>query len=196
MSFVLAPLPYPKDALSPIISEETLTYHHDKHHAAYVTNLNGLVGPSCTKTLEELITTSEGPLFNQAAQVWNHEFFFSCMEPPKEVNLPSRMMMELIERDFETFDKFKAEFTKQCASHFGSGWVYLVVKDTKLAIVSGHDADNPMKGGRGMPVLACDVWEHAYYIDYRNARASYIDGWWKLVNWTLAERRCEALMSE
>lgn len=171
MAFELPPLPYAKDALVPHISAETLEYHHDKHHNTYVVNLNNLV-PGTEfegKTLEEIIKTSSGGIFNNAAQVWNHTFYWECLAP-NAGGEPTGALAEAINTAFGSFDKFKEEFSKTSIGTFGSGWGWLVKKaDGSLALASTIGAGNPLTSG-DTPLLTCDVWEHAYYIDYRNLR--------------------------
>ena len=189
--FALPPLPWEKDALEPHISAETIDYHYGKHHLAYVNKLNELLGmPENAdwkdKTLEEIVIGTTGVMFNQAAQIWNHNFYWECLKPnpDSEANPPTGAIKDLIDRDFGSFDAFNEQFTTACVGHFGSGWVWLVCgSDGKLMITQGHDAGNPLKDGTGTPLLTCDVWEHAYYVDRRNARPAYVAAWWNLVNW-------------
>jgi Fe-Mn family superoxide dismutase len=186
MAFTLPDLPYAKDALAPHISAETLEYHHGKHHAAYVTNLNKLLEgkPEASKSLEEVIMGAENGsgVFNNAAQVWNHTFYWHCMKP-NGGGQPTGDLLAAINRDFGSFDKFKEEFANAGATQFGSGWAWLVEKDGKLAVTKTANADLPMKHGQ-KALLTMDVWEHAYYIDYRNARPKYIETFLNhLVNW-------------
>jgi len=187
--FVLPPLPYAQDALAPHISAETLSFHHGKHHAAYVTKLNGMVAGTddAKKTLEQLIK-EKGKTFNMAAQIWNHTFYWHSMSP-KGGSIPTGKINEEIVASFGSYDKFKEEFTTAASGHFGSGWAWLVrhPDNNKLQVVQSHDAGNPLTDGL-VPVLTCDVWEHAYYIDYRNDRGKYINSWWALVNWEFAEK--------
>lgn len=187
MAFSLPNLPYAKDALAPHMSAETLDYHHGKHHAAYVTNLNKLLEgkPEASKSLEEIITSSEGPVFNNAAQIWNHTFFWSCMKPGGG-GAPSGDLAAAITRDFGSFDKFKEEFSQAAATQFGSGWAWLVLDGGKLSVMKTSNADLPMKSGK-KALLTIDVWEHAYYIDHRNARPKFIETFLThLVNWDFA----------
>ncbi len=188
MAFELPALPYAKDALAPHISAETLEFHHGKHHAGYVNKLNGFVeaDPSLAgKSLEELITTTEGGVFNNAAQVWNHTFYWNSMSP-NGGGEPTGALAEAIARDFGSFAAFKDAFSKAAAGRFGSGWAWLVKDaDGKLSVMSTANAGNPLTDGL-TPILTCDVWEHAYYIDYRNARPKYVEAWWNLVNWDFA----------
>jgi Fe-Mn family superoxide dismutase len=185
MAFTLPPLPYDKNALAPHISAETLEYHHGKHHQAYVTNLNKLLEgkPEASKSLEDIILSSEGGVFNNAAQVWNHTFYWSCMKP-NGGGQPTGDLADAIKRDFGSFEKFSEEFSQAAATQFGSGWAWLVLgKDKKLAVTKTGNADLPMKHGQ-KALLTIDVWEHAYYIDYRNQRPKYIETFLKsLVNW-------------
>lgn len=185
MAFTLPPLPYAKDALAPHISAETLEYHHGKHHNAYVTNLNKLLEgkPEASKSLEDIILSSEGGVFNNAAQVWNHTFYWHCMKP-NGGGQPTGDLADAIKRDFGSFEKFSEEFSNAAATQFGSGWAWLVLnKDKKLAVTKTPNADLPMKHGQ-KALLTIDVWEHAYYIDYRNLRPKYIETFLKsLVNW-------------
>ncbi len=185
MAFTLPPLPYAKDALAPHISAETLEYHHGKHHNAYVTNLNKLLEgkPEASKSLEDIVLSSEGGVFNNAAQVWNHTFYWNSMKP-NGGGQPTGDLADAIKRDFGSFEKFSEEFSNAAATQFGSGWAWLVIgKDKKLAVTKTGNADLPMKHGQ-KALLTIDVWEHAYYIDYRNLRPKYIETFLKsLVNW-------------
>jgi len=187
MAFTLPELPYSKDGLAPHISAETLDFHHGKHHNAYVTNLNNLTEgkPEAEKSVEELVKTAEGGVFNNAAQIWNHTFYWNSMKPGGG-GAPSGAIAEAITRDFGSFDAFKEQFTKAAATLFGSGWCWLVKgADGKLEIVQTSNAASPLRDGK-TPILTCDVWEHAYYVDYRNARPKYVEAWWNLVNWDFA----------
>ncbi|HEY8038893.1 MAG TPA: superoxide dismutase [Polyangiaceae bacterium] len=188
MAFTLPPLPYDKSALAPHISAETLEFHHGKHHAAYVTNLNKLVEgkPEASKSLEDIILSSEGGVFNNAAQIWNHTFYWHSMKPGGG-GQPTGDLADAIKRDFGSLEKFAEEFSTAGATQFGSGWAWLVLgKDKKLAVTKTPNADLPMKHGQ-KALLTMDVWEHAYYIDYRNARPKYIETFLKsLVNWDFA----------
>ena len=180
----LAKLPYPEDALEPHISAETLQYHYGKHHASYVDKLNAQLDGSGfeSATLEEIIKDADGGLFNNAAQVWNHTFYWNCMSPDGG-GTPGAELSRVIEDNFGDLEKFKEDFKQAATANFGSGWTWLVKKpDGELEIVNTDDADNPLRKGL-QPLLTCDVWEHAYYIDYRNARGDYIDAFWKLVDW-------------
>jgi len=191
MAFELPPLPYNKDALAPVISAETLEYHHDKHHAAYVTNLNKLVENTeyAGKTLEEIIMSAPaGGIFNNAAQVWNHTFYFNCLGPDGGGE-PSGALADDITRDFGSFDAFRTRVIASATGNFGSGWTWLVRNaDGGLEVVNTSNAGNPMTDGR-VPLLAIDVWEHAYYIDYRNARPKYLEAIWDIINWNFVASR-------
>lgn len=192
MTFTLPPLPYAKNALAPHISEETLEYHYGKHHQAYVTNLNKLVADTdfANMKLEDVIKKSSGGIFNNAAQVWNHTFYWHCLSP-KGGDEPSGKVADAINKKFESFAKFKEQFTQTAISTFGSGWAWLVKdKDGELNIVSTSNAGTPMTEG-SKALLTCDVWEHAYYIDYRNARPEYLNAFWKLVNWEFVSNNLE-----
>ena len=189
MAFTLPPLPYAKEALAPHISAETLEFHHGKHHNAYVTNLNKLIDgkPEASLSLEEIILRSDGGVFNNAAQVWNHTFYWHCMKP-NGGGQPTGDLADAIKRDFGSFEKFKEEFANAAATQFGSGWAWLVEKDGKLAVTKTGNADLPMKHGQ-KALLTIDVWEHAYYIDYRNLRPKYIETFLtSLVNWDFATK--------
>jgi len=184
MEHTLPPLPYAKDALQPHISQETLEYHYGKHHQAYVTNLNNLIKGTEFENapLEDIIKKSSGGIFNNSAQVWNHTFFWNCMKP-NGGGAPAGALAEAINAKWGSFDKFKEEFTKAAVSNFGSGWTWLVKKtDGSVDIVNTSNAVNPLTGS-DKPLLTCDVWEHAYYIDYRNARPKFVEAFWNVVNW-------------
>ena len=184
MPFELPALPYARDALAPHISEETLDYHYGKHHNTYVTNLNNLIAGTEHEdnSLEEIILTSTGGLFNNAAQVWNHTFYWSCLSP-EGGGEPADALADAINASFGSFEAFKEQFSTFAATNFGSGWTWLVMNDDGgLEIVNTSNAANPMTDGL-KPLLTCDVWEHAYYIDYRNARPAYLEAFWKLVHW-------------
>lgn len=189
MSFTLPPLPYAKDALAPHISAETLEYHYGKHHNAYVTNLNKLIaGTEFEKlSLEEIILKSSGGIFNNAAQVWNHTFYWHSLSPNggKE---PTGRLAELINKQFGSFAEFKEKFTQTAIGTFGSGWAWLVQEESgALSLMSTSNAATPMTEKKHA-LLTCDVWEHAYYIDYRNARPDYLNAFWDLVNWEFAAK--------
>jgi superoxide dismutase, Fe-Mn family len=185
MAFELPKLPYAKNALAPYLSEETLEYHYGKHHAAYVKKLNELIANTkfVNMPLEEIIKTADrGPIFNNAAQHWNHSFYWNCLAP-KGAGEPGGALATAIERDFKSFKEFTKEFSEAAIEEFGSGWAWLVQRrDGSLAIEKASNADNPLVRNE-RPLLACDVWEHAYYIDYRNARPKYVEAFWHVVNW-------------
>jgi Fe-Mn family superoxide dismutase len=184
MAFTLPDLPYAKDALAPHLSQETLEYHHDKHHNAYVTNLNGLIDgtDNAGKSLEEIILAADGPLFNNAAQVWNHTFYWNCMKPGGG-GAPSGDLAKAIDIAFGSLDDFKKELSAAAVGQFGSGWGWLVLDHGVLKVAKTGNADLPLKHGQ-TALLTVDVWEHAYYIDYRNLRPKYVETFLSnLVNW-------------
>ncbi|MDE9463857.1 superoxide dismutase [Fe] [Xenorhabdus bovienii] len=188
MSFELPALPYAKNALEPHISAETLEYHYGKHHNAYVVNLNNLIKDTefAGKSLEEIIKTSEGGIFNNAAQVWNHTFYWNSLSP-NGGGEPTGKVADAINNAFGSFAEFKQQFTDAALKNFGSGWTWLVKKaDGSVAIVNTSNAATPLTS-EDKPVLTVDVWEHAYYIDYRNARPQYLEHFWALVNWKFVE---------
>jgi Fe-Mn family superoxide dismutase len=184
MEHKLPDLPYGKEALVPHISAETIEYHYGKHHKAYIDNINRLItGTEFAKmSLEEVIRKSSGSIFNNAAQVWNHTFYWNCLSP-NGGGEPDGELADAINRQFGTFIQFKERFTNAAVTLFGSGWTWLVKNiDGSLSVEVTSNAETPLKEGK-KALLTCDVWEHAYYIDYRNARAKYIQGFWDLVNW-------------
>jgi len=184
MKHVLPELPYAKNALEPHISAETLEYHYGKHHATYVANLNKLIpGTEFDEmSLEEIIKKSSGGIFNNAAQIWNHTFYWNCLSPSGGGE-PEDDMLQAINQAFGSLEAFKEKFATSAATNFGSGWTWLVKSaDGKLEIVNTGNAGTPLTEGK-QPLLVCDVWEHAYYIDYRNARPKYVEAFWNLVNW-------------
>lgn len=184
MEHKLPDLPYPKEALQPHISAETLEFHHGKHHRAYVTKLNELIKGTQYENmpLEEIVKSSEGGVFNNAGQHWNHSFFWNCMTP-KTVGFPGGKVGDLINKKWGNFDKFKEDFSKNAVANFGSGWTWLVQnKQGDVEIMNTSNADTPLKHNI-KPLLTLDVWEHAYYIDYRNARADFIKAFWNVCNW-------------
>lgn len=194
MAFELPPLPYAQDALEPHISAETLSFHYGKHHQAYVNKLNALTDGSdlADKSLEDLIKTADGGVFNNAAQVWNHTFYWHCMAP-NAGGEPEGALADAINEAFGSFALFKAAFTEAATTHFGSGWAWLVkATDGSLRILSTANAENPLRDGH-TPLLTCDVWEHAYYLDTQNARPAYVDNFWQCVNWAfVAEQLANA----
>lgn len=184
MAFTLPDLPYAKDALAPYLSQETLEYHHGKHHNAYVTNLNGLIEGTdmASKSLEEIIKLADGGVFNNAAQVWNHTFYWQCMKPGGGGE-PAGELADALTKAFGSIGAFKEEFTQAANTQFGSGWAWLVNDGGTLKVTKTSNADLPMKHGQ-TALLTVDVWEHAYYIDYRNLRAKYVETFLaNLVNW-------------
>lgn len=188
MSFELPELPYSRDALAPHISAETIDYHYGKHHQAYVNNLNGLVEgtDNADKSLEEIIRNSSGGLFNNAAQVWNHTFYWHCLSP-NGGGEPSGELADAIKQAFGSFAEFKDKFTASAAGNFGSGWTWLVKNSSgNLEIINTSNADTPITDESITPLLTVDVWEHAYYVDYRNARPEYLKHFWELINWDFA----------
>lgn len=190
MSMTLPALPYSQDALEPHISARTLSFHYGKHHQAYLNNLNNFIAADEKlqgKTLEEIITSSTGGLFNNAAQVWNHTFYWHSLSP-QGGGAPTGAIAGLIDRDFGSFEAFQKAFAAAAGGQFGSGWAWLV-QDTagKLAITTTSNAGCPLTDGV-KPILTCDVWEHAYYLDYQNSRPNYVAAWWNLVNWNFANQ--------
>nr|WP_319997287.1 superoxide dismutase [uncultured Draconibacterium sp.] len=190
MAFSLPKLPYANNALEPVISEKTIEFHYGKHHQAYVNNLNGLIEGTEFEnaSLEDIIKKAEGGIFNNGAQVWNHTFYFTqfsadgCKEPKDDLKAA-------IDAKFGSFDAFKEAFSKAAATLFGSGWAWLVVDEKgELEIVQTSNAGNPLRDGK-RPVLTCDVWEHAYYLDKQNARPAYIADFWKIVDWKVVSER-------
>ena len=190
MAFELPALPYAKNALAPHISEETLDFHYGKHHQTYVTNLNNLVAGTDNegKSLEDIIKSASGGLFNNAAQVWNHTFYWHCLSPNGGGD-PSGALADAINAKWGSAANFKDEFSKSAAGNFGSGWTWLVKNaDGSIDIANTSNAGTPLTDGKTC-LLTCDVWEHAYYIDYRNARPKYLEAFWNLVNWDYASQQ-------
>lgn len=190
MKFELPKLNYDLDDLSPIISKQTLEFHHGKHHQAYVNNLNNLIKGTKFENadLETIIKEADGGIFNNGAQVWNHTFYFETFSKNPKTE-PTGKLADAIERDFGSFAKFKETFAKAAATIFGSGWAWLVKNASgNLEIVKESNAGNPLRNGL-TPILTCDVWEHAYYLDYQNRRPDYLDSFWKLVDWNIVEKR-------
>lgn len=188
MAFELPALPYAKDALAPHISAETLEYHYGKHHNTYVEKLNGLIEGTAfaSKSLEEIVRSSEGGMFNNAAQVWNHTFYWHCLSP-NGGGEPSGTLADAIKAKWGSFAEFKKAFTDKAVNNFGSSWTWLVKKaDGSLDIVNTSNAATPLTDTSVTPVMTVDLWEHAYYIDYRNARPKYMEAFWALVNWKFA----------
>lgn len=194
MAFELPALPYAINALEPHISQETLEYHHGKHHNTYVVNLNNLV-PGTEfegKSLEEIIKTSNGGIFNNAAQIWNHTFYWHCLSP-NGGGEPTGALADAINKAFSSFAEFKDAFTKSAIGNFGSSWTWLVKKaDGSLAIVNTSNAGCPLTEAGTTPLLTVDLWEHAYYIDFRNLRPKYMETFWALVNWEFVAKNLAA----
>ncbi|HGJ5898407.1 superoxide dismutase [Fe] [Arsenophonus apicola] len=189
MSFQLPSLPYAKNALEPHISQETIEYYYGKHHSTYVNNLNNLIkGTNFEgKTLEEIIKNAQGGILNNAAQVWNHTFYWHCLAP-NAGGEPTGKIAEAINQQFDSFEKFKQQFTDAAIKNFGSGWTWLVKQaNGKLSIINTSNAATPISGD-DKPLLTVDIWEHAYYIDYRNVRAEYLTNFWSLANWPFVEQ--------
>ena len=198
--YELMALPYAPDALEPVISKETIAFHHGKHLQAYVNNLNGLASPPNPspkgegslgelEMLKELVLHSEGAVFNNAGQILNHNMYFGQFKAPQAGNKPTGQLAEAIDRDFGSFEAFKEEFEKAGATLFGSGWVWLSAdKDGKLVITQETNAANPIQKGL-KPLLTFDVWEHAYYLDYQNRRADHLAALWDIVDWEVVEKR-------
>jgi Fe-Mn family superoxide dismutase len=189
MEHTLPDLPYEKNALEPNISAETLDFHYGKHHAAYVRNLNNLIQGTeyADMALEDIIVKASGGIFNNAAQVWNHTFYWNGLKPDGS-GKPTGTLAKAIDKEFRSFEEFKKAFTQKAVTLFGSGWAWLVKnKEGGLAIETTSNAGNPMTSGQ-TPLLTCDVWEHAYYIDYRNARPKYVEAFWNLVNWDFVSK--------
>ena len=190
MSFELPALPFAMDALEPFITAKTLEFHYGKHHQAYVTNLNKLIPGTEFEnaSLEEIIMKAEGGIFNNGAQVWNHTFYWNCLTPNGKEH-PSGDLLDAINRDFGSFEEFREKFSVASATLFGSGWAWLVKdKDARLHIIQESNAGNPLRQGY-TPLLTCDVWEHAYYLDKQNRRPAYVEDFWKLVDWRKVEER-------
>ena len=190
MAFQLPPLPYGNADLEPHISEQTVNYHYGKHHKTYVDKVNKLTEGTSFEdaTLEEIVKKAEGGIFNNGAQVWNHTFYWHSLSPDGG-GMPGGKLKEAIDRDFGSFEKFKEEFTASATTLFGSGWTWLVMKgDGKLDIINESNAGNPLRNGM-KPLLTCDMWEHAFYLDRQNRKPEYLDAFWKLVNWDAAEKR-------
>lgn len=187
MAFDLPPLPYEKNALEPHISAETLEFHYGKHHQTYVTKLNGLVEGTdlAEKSLEEIVKTSEGGVFNNAAQIWNHTFYWNSLSP-NGGGEPTGALADAINAKWGSFAEFKAAFNNKAVNNFGSSWTWLVETAEGLDIVNTSNAGTPITEEGVTPLMTVDLWEHAYYIDYRNVRPNYLEGFWSLVNWEFA----------
>jgi len=190
MSFKLTPLPFPKDALEPLMSVETIEYHYEKHHRGYVNKLNELIRNTEFQTmgLEEIVKSATGTIFNNASQAWNHSFFWKCLRP-KSSDGPSKELVQVLEKSFGSQDQFQAEFNAKAEALFGSGWVWLARhKSGVLSIEALGNAGNPLTSDM-QPILALDIWEHAYYLDHRNSRSEFVKAWWDLVNWDFVANR-------
>ncbi|MDZ4350362.1 MAG: Fe-Mn family superoxide dismutase [Xanthomonadaceae bacterium] len=190
MAIELPALPYARDALEPHISAETIDFHYGKHHQTYVTNLNKLIEGTefADQDLETIVHKSQGGMFNNAAQIWNHTFYWNCLKP-NGGGEPSGKLAEAIDKAFGSFSQFKEQFSQTAITTFGSGWAWLVQReDGSLGLVSTSNAATPLTGP-DTPLLTCDVWEHAYYIDYRNARPKYLEAFWNLVDWDAVATR-------
>lgn len=193
MSITLAALPYAMNALAPVISEETLQYHYGKHHKAYVDKLNSLIAGTTmdNQSLEDIILNSQGAIFNNAAQVWNHTFYWHCLSPKKGLH-PSPALQKAIEASFGSLEQFQQQFSDTAMNTFGSGWAWLVRDESgSLKLVSTSNAQTPLTDKNLKPLLTVDVWEHAYYIDYRNARANYLSQFWQIINWDFVSQNFE-----
>jgi len=190
MKHELPPLPWAPDALEPFISKQTIEFHYGKHHQGYVNNLNNLIPGTVFEnaSLEEIILKAEGGIFNNGAQVWNHTFYWHCLSP-KGGGEPKGELAEAIKRDFGSFEVFREKFSAASATLFGSGWAWLIkTSEGKLEIIQESNAGNPLRYGK-IPLLTCDVWEHAYYLDKQNRRPDYIADFWKLVDWEAVAAR-------
>jgi Fe-Mn family superoxide dismutase len=191
MKFELPKLPYEMNDLKPHLSAETLEFHYGRHHKAYIDKLNGLIEGTkfANSTLEQIVHDSEGAIFNNAAQAWNHTFYWNCITPANHTTPPQGGLLESIRRDFGSLEDFKKAFTQTAMNTFGSGWAWLVKEKSSqlLTLISTSNAETPIRQGL-VPILVCDVWEHAYYIDYRNERAKYLEGFWNLINWNYVEK--------
>ncbi len=200
--FILPELPYAPEALEPVVTARTLSFHHGKHHKAYVDTLNKLLEDAGEKpaTLEEVVVASAGDaskkkVFNNAAQAWNHAFFWDCMSPTRQS--PEGALAAAIDADFGGLDKLKEAFVTEGVGHFGSGWVWLVAEGGKLKVISTHDADDTLPKPGITPLLVCDVWEHAYYLDHQNNRKGFLEAWFdSLANWSLAASQLAAVGDE
>jgi superoxide dismutase, Fe-Mn family len=192
---LLPQLPYSKDALAPYLSAETFDYHYGKHHQTYVDNLNKLVAGTEFENseLKDIVQKAKGPLFNNAAQHWNHSFYWQSLSADKN-QVPKGALAEAIQKGFGSQAEFEKQFTAAAIGQFGSGWAWLSLNpsDKSLKIETTANAETPIHSGSNMPLFTCDVWEHAYYIDYRNARAKYVEAFWKVLNWRFAEKNFES----
>lgn len=197
MKYTLPKLPYALDALAPFISRETLEFHHGKHHRTYVTTLNELIADTMFEDmpLEQIIAEAKGAVFNNAAQAWNHSFFWECLAPAGAGHKPDAQLKSAIESAFGSMQDFQRKFTESATKNFGSGWTWLIRRGSgDLDILNTSNADTPIRTG-DIPLLTCDVWEHAYYIDYRNERAKYLKGFWNIVNWEFVSQNFDHAMN-
>ncbi|AGH96509.1 superoxide dismutase [Pseudobdellovibrio exovorus] len=194
--FKLPQLPYEKTALAPFLNEEQMTFHYDKHHKAYIDNLNKFIETDAAlkgKSLEEIVTSSSGGIFNNAAQIWNHTFYWFNMAPAGKGGQPSAALADAIKRDFGSLDELKAKFVDGGVKTFGSGWIWLCVDAAgKLSLVSTSNAAVPFTNNGPAPLMVADVWEHAYYVDYRNLRAKYLETFWNHINWGFVSENFDA----
>ena len=198
--FKLPPLPYAHDALSPTISDATMHVHHDRHHAKYIDTLNALLAdrPELSgKSMEDVVlaahASGERTLFNQAGQAWNHAFFWECMAPEGQGGAVDAALSAVLETSFAGVDGLRKHFTEEGVAHFGSGWVWLVARGETLSVISTHDADTALVRGEAVPLLVCDLWEHAYYLDYKQDRKGFLEAWFDtLVNWSFVAQQFEA----
>lgn len=195
MKHQLPKLPFDLDALHPHISKETMDYHYHKHHKGYVDKLNELIAdtPFEAMSLEDTIRNANGPIYNNAAQAWNHTFFWHCLDPNSPY--PSGNMKQHLEGAFGTIESFLVEFKAKAMAHFGSGWIWLIDDDSRLTVETTHDGDNWLRTAT-KPILVCDLWEHAYYLDHRNHRDRFIDTYFKFVNWKFAEKNLDLPLGE
>jgi Fe-Mn family superoxide dismutase len=189
MDFRLHPLPYAPEALEPWLGRETLRLHHDEHHAGYLAKLEKLIGDRVKpgETLESIVLAASGPVFDNAAQAWNHDFLWRSMAPPPQGGAqPRGALADAIDARFGSFRALRREFLEMGGAHFGSGWLWLVLDDFELRVIATHDADTPLRNGQ-VPLLTCDLWEHAFYLDYRNERDRYLEAFFdQLANWEFA----------
>jgi len=194
--FKLPQLPYAKTALAPFLNEEQMTFHYEKHHKAYIDNLNKFVESDATlknKSMEEIVLTSSGGIFNNAAQAWNHTFYWFNMSPAGQGGQPTAALADAIKRDFGSIDELKTKFVDGGVKTFGSGWIWLCTDDNgKLTLVSTSNAAVPFTSNGPVPLMVSDVWEHAYYIDYRNARQKYLETFWNHINWNFVSENYSA----
>lgn len=181
-------MPFSESALAPHISEETMRYHYEKHHNAYVANLNKLIAGTEFESmpLVQICVSANGPVFNNAAQHWNHSFYWQCLSP--KAGKPSGFLRESLDRGFGSLVRFKEQFIATAMSNFGSGWTWLTKSNNRMSIINTGNAEAPIKEGT-RPLLTCDVWEHAYYIDYRDTRAAYLEAFWNVINWKFVEKQ-------